>query len=402
MVSSSPAAIEPLAPPEALRFGRFGVLIVAAFFLAEGLLRAAYFHLGARTLGAARPLSEALVAELSASAGMVAAFVLIVLPACRRWPIEGARWPRHLLAHVGAFAAYTLLKTFLMWAQRVALWPLIGLGRYDYGDVPYRIAMEASLDVLGYAVLVGAVHAWRVWQRAQQRRMREARLEGRLAEARLEALSAQLQPHFLFNTLNTISSVMYHDPDAADRLISRLSDLLRASLSLSQEAEVALAEEMGLLERYLDIVRARFGERLVVTTDVGADTRDARVPPLLLQPLVENAIRHTVGERPGPGRVAVTVRRAGGRLRLVVADDGPGIEGDPDAAVGNGVGLANTRDRLAWLHGDAATLELVNREGGGLKVEIDLPFRRAAPAPTFPEYTSSRTVPSPAPEPAGG
>jgi signal transduction histidine kinase len=392
----------PEAPSEVLRFGRLGVLIVGAFFVAEGLLRAAYFHLGARTRGAATPLAEALVPELSASSAMVAAFVLIVLPACRRWPIEGARWPRHALTHVGVFVPYTLLKTFLMWAQRAALWPLVGLGRYDFGDLPYRVAMEASLDVLGYAVLVGAIHVWRGWQRTQRRRMREARLRGRLAEARLEALSAQLQPHFLFNTLNAISSVMYHDPGAADRLMSRLSDLLRANLSLSREAEVAVAEEMGLLERYLEIVRARFGERLVVTTDVGADARDACVPPLLLQPLVENAIRHTVGERPGPGHIAVQVRRADGRLRIEVVDDGPGIAGDPDAAVGSGMGLANTRDRLAWLHGEAASLELVNRAAGGLKVAIDLPFRRLAPGPPRPERTSWQKAPAPAQEPAGG
>lgn len=358
------------------RLRRLAALVVVGFFLVDGLLRAAYFHLGARAVGGTRPLADSIVSELSSSVAGLVGFVLVVVPMSRRWPLERGRWRRHLPAHFGGFLAYSLLKSFLMWAQRAALWPPLGLGRYEYGDLLYRIPMEGSLDVLSYGLLVAAVHVWRGWRNAEERRLREARLEGRLTEARLEALQAQLQPHFLFNTLNTISAVMYRDPGAADRLVSRLSDLLRASLA-HRQAEVTVAEELDLLERYLEIVRARYGPRLSVEALVEPGIGDARIPPLLLQPLVENAIRHTVGERPGPGRVDVAVRREGERLVCTVADDGPGLAGDPDQALGKGVGLVNTRDRLRWLHGDAASLRLSNGSGGGLTVRIEVPFRRA-------------------------
>jgi signal transduction histidine kinase len=384
-MDSPPASAIPVRDrPDSLRLRRHAAVLVLCFFAVEGLLRGAYFHLGARAVGSARPLADTVVSELSGSLAALVGFVVVVLPMCRRWPLAGPGWRRNLAAHVGGFAAYTLLKTFLMWAQRAVFWPVVGLGSYDYGELLYRIPMEASLDVLGYVIMVAAVHVWRGWHEAQERRLREARLEGRLAEARLEALQAQLQPHFLFNTLNTISAVMYRDPASADRLMSGLSDLLRASLSHRREAEVTVAEEIGLLERYLEIVRARFADRLTVTTDVEPDASDARVPPLLLQPLVENAIRHTVGERPGPGRVSVSVARDGDRLRLSVEDDGPGIHGEPGGVIGKGLGLANTRDRLAWLHGDAAAMTLRNRPEGGLSVEVVLPLVRAHPRDQAP------------------
>jgi signal transduction histidine kinase len=371
-------------PAHTNQLRRLGALVVVLFVVIDGLLRTAYFHFGERVEGSSTPFRDSLFSELTSSAAVLVGFFLIALPLSRRKPLRGLRWKMNLASHVVGLTAYSLLKTTLMWGQRAALWPLAGLGRYDFGDLTYRIPMEASLDVFGYAFLVAAVHVWDAWVELREREVREARLGARLAEARFELLEAQIQPHFLFNTLNTISGVMYRDPATADRLLSHLSDLLRASLRREHGPEVSVSDEMNNLEHYLEIVRARFSDRLTVCVEMDASASEGRVPALLLQPLVENAVRHTVGVRAKQGHIDVCVSRHDGRLLIRVEDDGTGIEGDPGAAIGRGVGLSNTRDRLEWLHGSDAELTLKNRPEGGLVVEVSLPFRLAADAPASP------------------
>jgi LytS/YehU family sensor histidine kinase len=187
----------------------------------------------------------------------------------------------------------------------------------------------------------------------------------------------QLNPHFLFNTLHSISSLMHQDTEGADRMMVRLSDLLRAALESSDTQEVALHDELEILQRYLDIEQIRFGSRLTVKLDIAPDTLDARVPNLILQPLVENAIRHGIEPHAQPGRIGLRAQRVNDRLTLEVCDNGGGLRKDELAE--EGVGLSNTRARLQTLYGEAHDFEFCDAPGGGLLVRMTLPFRTTNP-----------------------
>lgn len=201
-------------------------------------------------------------------------------------------------------------------------------------------------------------------------------LEVRLATARLQSLKLQLRPHFLFNALNTITALIGVDPRRAERMVTGLAELLRLSLSTSDEQEVPLERELQILEHYLDIERVRFQDRLQVAVRVSPETRRALVPNLILQPLVENAIRHGIAPRAAGGRVAVEVSSANDMLRILVTDDGVGA--GPDAARREGVGLGNTRARLRHLYAERHRFVPHAGERGGFVVELEIPFRVAA------------------------
>ena len=205
--------------------------------------------------------------------------------------------------------------------------------------------------------------------------LRYSRLEAGLAEARLDALKLQLQPHFLFNTLHAISSLMHKDVDAADRMIARLSELLRGAIEKVGVQEVTLREELEFLSGYLEIEQTRFHDRLSIKQDIDPGALDARVPNLMLQPLVENAIRHGIEPKTGPGTITIRCVRDNGVLIFNIIDDGPGIAGGRTGTIREGVGLSNTRSRLEHLYGDAHKLELVNTESGGVDVRLEIPYR---------------------------
>jgi LytS/YehU family sensor histidine kinase len=203
--------------------------------------------------------------------------------------------------------------------------------------------------------------------------VRAAQLEAQLAEARLDALRMQLHPHFLFNTLHAISALMARDVPAARRMMTRLSDLLRFSLEQEVTDEVPLAEELDFLDRYVEIQRARFPDRLHVEMDVEPDAQAALVPRFMLQPLVENAIRHGIDRRPGGGRVVVRARVNDHRLKIEVEDNGPGFPSGADYR--EGVGLRSTRARLEHLYGGGGELDLAAAPGGGALVRVVIPVR---------------------------
>ena len=212
-------------------------------------------------------------------------------------------------------------------------------------------------------------------RRSRYRRSREREhLEAQLSETRLQLLGMQLQPHFLFNTLNTIAEMVHEDPDKADTMIAGLSDLLRRTLELGSVQQIPLSRELDLAERYLDIQKARFGDRLRVTMSIAPGTEDASVPALLLQPLVENAIRHGLGARLDAGRIDIEARLDGATLVLSVTDDGSG-EAEETIAGPERVGLGNTRARLEGLYGSACALELTRAEGRGARVIVRIPPR---------------------------
>ena len=212
---------------------------------------------------------------------------------------------------------------------------------------------------------------------ARTRRMREVQLQEQVSRAQLHTLRMQLQPHFLFNTLNSVSALVEEDVRGGQRMISRLSEFLRMTLSTAAHQEVPLRDELELLDAYVEIERIRFGDRLRVEYDVAPEARDALVPNLILQPLVENAIRHGIQPSLTGGTVTIRAYREEDRLVLEVADDGVGLDAAPERASGTGVGLANTGERLRQCYGDAAELEILRRVPAGTVVVQRLPFTPA-------------------------
>jgi len=221
-----------------------------------------------------------------------------------------------------------------------------------------------------------------------------SRLEAQLAQSELETLKTRLHPHFFFNTLNTVSSLMQRDVDGASRVVSRLGELLRISLRHSERQETTLREELAFLGHYLAIQRIRFADRLTVAVDAPEATLDALVPSLLLQPLVENAIRYAIEPRSTPGQVEIVARIEGERLVIEVGDDGPGMQPSALAAFregatngapnGFGIGLGNTRARLDQLYGGRHRFELMAAEPAGLRLRIELPLRFDSPSSSGP------------------
>jgi len=305
----------------------------------------------------------------------------------RRWPIEGSGWHRRLAVH--ALAGVIL---------GAAKWGLdLGVTR----AAPWMSAMPIVLpafifqfyaNFITYWVIVAVAHALDYSRRYRERELRASQLEARLAQVQLQVLRMQLQPHFLFNTLHAISTLMHRDPEAADRMLVQLSDLLRLTIDKIGVQEVTLKEELDFLRSYLEIEEMRFQDRLAVTISAEPETLGARVPNLILQPLVENAIRHGVAPRAAPGRVDVKAERADDRLRLSVEDDGPGLS-DANADE-RGMGLANVTARLQQLYGTAHELRLTNRPQGGLRVTLTIPFEvEPGDAPENIDAATAETAP---------
>jgi two-component system, LytTR family, sensor kinase len=288
---------------------------------------------------------------------------LIVL-AARRQPFSRSTWASALPYHLALGVVLTAVQIGA--AQLILNASLTSLAK------SLRTNFHSSLPT--YVLVLAVVHAIDYYAKYRDREVRASQLEARLAEARLAALKRQMNPHFLFNTLNSISSLMYVDPDAADAMLARLSELLRLALDADGEQEVPLARELAMLSRYLEIEKIRFENRLRVEIDIAPALLEARVPALSLQPLAENAIRHGISRLPDGGTLRVRAARKDGHLRLVVEDDGPGLA--PDA--GDGIGLANLRARLAELYGPEQRLELAGRPGGGTTVEVRIPWRSSA------------------------
>lgn len=302
-----------------------------------------------------------------------------------RFRFERSRWGAALAAHLLAGVAFALLHTLVDHLLGRTL-PWLSVGSLTGTLVISRF--HGSL--LTYLAIVGVWNLIDAFRRERERRVRASQLETRLAEARLQALKMQLHPHFLFNTLHAISALMHRDVEAADRMLAQLSDLLRLTLENAGAQEVSLKEELDFLERYLEIERARFGERLTVELDVDPEVLDARVPNLILQPLVENAIRHGIAPRAGSGWIGIRASRRDRRLVISVEDDGPGLRtldeaprhvqegasrsGTGAASESSGVGLANCRARLKHLYGPEGHFELREAPAGGLLVSVEIPL----------------------------
>ncbi len=340
-------------------------LTILGYFTAVGLMFFGYRYLEAvATRDPVSPL-EPFINEVLTGAWMAALLFPLVARFARRFPISRSTWMARLPLHLGALLVYSVAHTSLLWAGRTLLYPLFGLHRFDYGIMVARYPMEFFHDVIGFTLMVSVVNAF-------DRHVRAAQLEGKLAQARLENLRLQLQPHFLFNALNTISSVVYEDPRKADAMIARLSTLLRSTIHDAEAQVVPLDREVETLELYLDIMRHRFEDKLSVDVRIAPEVSKALVPHLLLQPLVENSIRH--GSNPSSNAVAVTVtaERDGLHTRVRIRDSGRGM---PAGKVRRGTGISNTAARLEQLYGAEHTLAFENCEDGGLAVTVAVPYR---------------------------
>lgn len=296
----------------------------------------------------------------------------VILWLARRFRIDRDHLAGHLAVHLGAMTVFVILTQTAFDAFLRP--PDSSFIHFTWSALIRSIESTADTGALMYWVIVLVEHAAVYYRRYRDGMVDASRLQTQLAKAQLQALKMQLHPHFLFNTLHTITALVHEDPDLAERTIARLSELLRLFLATSMVHEVPLSEELRILGLYVDIEQTRFEDRLRVHEDIPANLRDAMVPNLVLQPLVENSIRHGVGKRGGPGWISISAEKSGEELVLRVADNGAGLAPDAAATHTPGMGLAITRNRLKTLYGTSQSLVLRNLEGGGAEVRIAIPF----------------------------
>src|SRR5580704_17319556 len=309
--------------------------------------------------------------------GVFTVFLLLplVLRVAEFYLFKVKGWARQVAFHLVAAVGFSFLHTSLMALSRWIIAPLVGLGRYDYGIMRFRYPMELSNDLIGYTVIVLGYYFFERLRIAQAQQLAAAEFEAKLAQAQLENLRLQLQPHFLFNTLNTISSVMYEDVPAADAMVTQLSELLRLTLRTANSHEIPLAQELEITRLYLQIMQKRFESNLRVSYSVDAELENSLVPQLILQPLVENSLRHGLKDDGTGIDISIGARRENGSLILKVADTGAGMGTQSgDAAMNRGVGLANIRGRLEQLYGSEQEFAIANRPAGGAEVTLKVPF----------------------------
>jgi sensor histidine kinase YesM len=346
------------------------IALCAALALVDALRSyTATYHDGVFRL----PWGTALRWDLTAWAVWVA-FIPIILALSRRVRIERGNWRRSLplCAVVGLLMALikTLFPVLVQWLFVESLSGILGwLSRR-----PYFLLTDFLFALVFYALALTFAQALNYYRRYREEELRASRLESQLAQAELQALRMQLQPHFLFNTLHSISSLQLEDVDAAQRMTARLGDFLRLTLDGAHRAETTLRREIEFLRCYLDIERVRFGRRLTTEIEIEPEALESFVPTLILQPLVENAIRHGIAPRAAPGHIRVKAARESGSLKIEVRDNGGGLNGNSNGKAG--VGLQNTRARLRQLYGGDFGFDLANAPEGGLVVTLCLPLTR--------------------------
>jgi two-component system LytT family sensor kinase len=292
----------------------------------------------------------------------------LILYISQRIPFRRSAWRRFLLAHLVLAAVFALTKLWAMdlfYSNTVGRkWLILGYGNF-------------LLEYFTYWTFLAVFSGLSFYRRLRDREIKASQLQAKLAQAHLQVLKMQLHPHFLFNTLHAISTLMHRDIDAADRMISRLSDLLRLSLESIKDQEFPLRKELDFLQRYLEIEQIRFGERLSVEREIDPQTLDAGLPSFLLQPVLENAINHGVGKSAGKGLITLRARREQEQLVLEVQDNGPGLPAADVERISR-VGLANTRARLEQSYGGESGLAFISPPEGGLLVRLSIPFHTVA------------------------
>jgi hypothetical protein len=292
----------------------------------------------------------------------------VVFWLARRFPFTRRDWPRSAAVHFCGYLVLTFLHEIAAVALRLPTWVP---PTYHGSFLRLRIAASLNEDLWMYWPIVVTWSLFEYYQRYRERDLRAAQLSEQLARAELQALRNQLHPHFLFNTLNSIAAFIHENVEAADDMLADLAYLLRAYLAGNEEQEITLGREVDLLSTYVRIQQRRFEDRLLWSVEIPNDLQEAMVPPLLLQPIVENSILHGIAPRAGPGKVTLIARKEGGNLRLEVIDDGVGLEDDSP----EGVGLSNTRARMKQMYGSDYSFRVSSAPGRGVSVQIVLPLR---------------------------
>jgi two-component system, LytTR family, sensor kinase len=319
----------------------------------------------------------------------------LILFLTNKFPFEGSKWrisiPVHLAAAVVIALFQQLIDAFLL--TRLGYPP--GREFTSFGEAyQYFVFVNLHFSILIYLGVVGIKSAYNYYQKYRERELQASQLEARLAQSRLQVLKMQLHPHFLFNTLNAISELIYKDCESADRMLTDLSDLLRMSFENLEVQEIPLKQELEFLRKYLEIEQMRFHDRLTVDMNIAPETLDASVPNMILQPLVENAIKHGIAPRVSGGRIDINTTRSNGHLAITVFDDGLGVPfGDVDN-VPEGVGLSNTKRRLRHLYGDGHRFDLKKLENGGVGVSLEIPFRESKSISTVEGESRTRLLPT--------
>jgi len=350
----------PVAPPSGRQRMLRDTIVVFGIWTLMALLSTSYMVMGRLYADEPAEWTRSLVLNLI-DHEIVAALTLVLLWLVRRWPLGAGYW-RRVPMYLTAILGLAAVKCTLYLSLRGVLYPqlprthsLLEICFYEY----FQLTMIA-----------GVVHAVEYARSLRETRLRATQLEHRLSEARLEVLRSELQPHFLFNALHAISTLMHRNVEAADEMVTQLGDLLRLSLDTRNVQQVPLREELGVLEPYLNILRIRFGDRLTVSVDVEPGLMEVRVPLFILQPLVENAVNHGISRRAGAGTVAIRARGVDDSVQITVADDGAGLDSH---SVAEGIGLSNTRLRLEQLYGSAGGLALKGLQGSGAEVIVTVP-----------------------------
>ena len=306
-----------------------------------------------------------------------------------RYPIRRDNWMRYLTLYLiagvlfcGAHVALRGMTPYGRWDQRARVWhsaiwdPQARRVRVQWPVFKSMFVSSLFDDVIDtYAPILFVAYVISYYSKLKERERLTAQLETQLITARLQVLKNHLQPHFLFNTMHSISSLMFTDVHAADAMMTRLSELLRMSLEDGGEQITTLNRELEFANGYLQIEKIRLGERVGVELDISSDTLDAQVPHLLLQPLVENAIRHGVAKLPSKGKIRIASRRDGQSLSLTISDNGPGFDNHHGTIPETGLGIAASRERLETLYGQNHTLNFRTPPNGGTEVTIRIPFR---------------------------
>jgi two-component system, LytTR family, sensor kinase len=344
---------------------------IAAVWTTVALFSVGQIYLAQTGLGEPPPLRPLLLLELPIWAFWALVTVPILMVA-RRFELSRAGAPLAIGVHTAAAVLVALgaVAFQMLWYQAFNPYPFSGSSVTTWFWQYFR--RYFVFDFTLYWAVVGVYHAFSNYVLYRERELEASRARAQLTEARLSALKMQLRPHFLFNTLNSISALLERHPREARRVLAELAELLRASLRSEARHVIPLEEELDFLERYLGIERVRFGDRLDVEVEVDPAIRRAAVPSFLLQPLVENGIRHGILRGDGVGWLRISAARENGTLVLHVMDNGPGAASEP---MREGIGLATTRRRLGELYGPDHTLALSDRREGGLDVRVEIPYR---------------------------
>lgn len=345
-------------------------VLFAVFFTSQSFLQQQLFP---------NPPSFWKILSWQLGSGMIwFSFMPVILWLIKRFPLDNENWWKNIPLHL----VFSILVSLGQLSIDAYLLPKLGYtptGPFQSYWQAYKVFLMINIH-FGIGIYWGALginHTIKYYQKFRERELTTLQLEARLAQSRLQVLKFQLQPHFLFNTLNTISELIYKNPESAERMITDLSDLLRISLEKLEVQEVSLQQELDFLKKYVEIEQIRFHDRLTIEMNVSPDTLDAKVPNMILQPLVENAIKHGIAPLSQGGTIKVGAERQNGSLHLSVADNGVGLKETDISQIPEGVGLKNTKSRLKHLYGQKHKFEILPINDGGVLLNLEIPFESA-------------------------